>query len=367
MIFMGKQRHHRLPRGFTLVEVTISLFLVTVAFAAFLGVALESLHDFSFFSSCTQVCQWNQETVNEIRDDTLSVKQYFDNLGVSTMSQDYFDILELPANSMPLNNTVELPVMDPTGTFEPDAGAGTAKTGNALFFVRTLPPFEVRVQMDPTLLDPVDWHIYRIPVYTFVMYYLTKRTGQPCGRSPDSLDLIRWQSVAMLDYNHVLEFPENVTQGVDVCYPREQVIQLYLNTYNGAEFLWVPDADVNDAFYRCYLDGTIDATPILKTDMQIPMDNYDGVFSREAGNGVNHILQSSICMNRDYQGFETGPIVPQLGIASSAGDGFPHGFEIQLVGPSGARELLIRVVMAKEGSKGLVARDFKAVLTTRDY
>ncbi|MFH1999792.1 MAG: hypothetical protein ABIK28_08930 [Planctomycetota bacterium] len=367
MAVSGNKSLHRAACGFTLVEVTISLFLVTVAFAAFLGVALESLHDFSFFNSCTQVCQWNQQSVNEIRDDTLSVKQYFDNFALSSMSEDYFNLLDLPADSMPINGTAVLPRIEPTGSFEVDTAVATPKTGNALFFVRSLPPFQVRVQMDPTILDPADWHIYRVPVYTFVLYYLTLRVQQPIGRSPDSLDLIRWQSVAMLDYNHVMEFPEEVTVGVDICYPRAQVIQLFLNSYNGAEYLWVPDAEVDDAFYRSYADGTIDVDPMLKADMLIPMDLYDGVFSRMEGQGTNHILQASICMNRGDPGFEIGPIVPQLAIADATGDGFPHGFEVQIVGPSGARELLIRVAMAKQGSKGLVAKDFEAVLTTRDY
>jgi hypothetical protein len=48
-------------------------------------------------------------------------------------------------------------------------------------------------------------------------------------------------------------------------------------------------------------------------------------------------------------------------------DGFPHGFEVQLIGPSGARKLLVRLAMVKEGSSRLIGKEFKAILTTRDY
>jgi hypothetical protein len=72
-------------------------------------------------------------------------------------------------------------------------------------------------------------------------------------------------------------------------------------------------------------------------------------------------------MNRGSQGFELGPIVPQFATVIAGGDGFPHGFEVQIVGPSGAREVLLKLVLAKSGAQRIVARDLKAVLTTRDY
>jgi hypothetical protein len=48
-------------------------------------------------------------------------------------------------------------------------------------------------------------------------------------------------------------------------------------------------------------------------------------------------------------------------------DGFPHGFEVQIIGPSGARKMLLRLALCKEGSSRLIGKDFKAILTTRDF
>jgi hypothetical protein len=359
-------RRKRGIRGFTIVEATICLVLMTVSFGAFLGVALQSINDFAFFSAHTKVGQWSQERLNDIREDTLSVKQYFDSFNVSPMSQDYFNVLDLPANSMPLNNTVVLPEIVETGIFEPDIISGIAKTGNALFFVRSLEPFAVRVQVDPNLLDPADWHIYRIPVYTFVLYYLTRRVSEPIVNSNDSLDLIRWSSLPVADYDQVMQFEELVQDGGLECYPRAQVITEFRNEYGG-EFLWVNGEELNLAFYRTYADGTHDMMPEDPANLTITMDEWQGLFSRMQNNGTSHVKQASVFMNRGTQGFEIGPIVPQFAQASQAGDGFPHGFEVQIVGPSGAREVMVKLVLSKGGAQRIVARDLKAVLTTRDY
>lgn len=353
-------------RGFTLVEASICLFLVTVSFSAYLGIALQSIQDYEFYNAEAQVTQWNQQRVNMIREDTLSVKQYFDRFDIDPRSQDYFNALNLPAVATPINGTFALPAIDEDGGFEPDAVAGAPKTGNALFFVRCLPPLSVRVQMDPNLANPADWHVYKIPVYSFVVYYLTLRAQESVGNSPDSLDLIRWNSQAVADYSQVMEFPDLIEDGGLKCYPREQVVQNFVSTY-GSEFLWVSGEELGQAFYRCYPDGTIENFPEAANDMQIPMDRYDGIFERLEGGGANFIHGATVFKNRGDLGFELGPIVPQFGIADATGDGFPHGFEVQIVGPSGARELMIRLALAKEGSKGLVSKEFKAILTTRDY
>lgn len=352
-------------RGFTLVEVTISIFVMTMAFGAFLGVALQSVQDFEVFNANQAVAQWNQESVNEIRDDTLSVRQYFDNFAVDGISQDYFNALQLPVDSMPINGSVVLPVITENGDFEPDV-AGSEKTGNALFFVRALTPFTMRIQMDPSEPDPANWHIYRNTVYEFVLYYLTRRVSERCGNSADSLDLIRWGSVAILDYNQAMEFDLEIDDGTNKCYPRAQLVTEFINQY-GSDLLWVSGSDLDNAFYKCYADGTIDAVPIAAASVSIPMAGYQGVFSYQAGGGVNHVKQASVCMNRGLPGFETGPIIPRYAIPNLLGDGFPHGFEIQIIGPSGAREMLLRLAMGKSTTRGLYSKDFTAILTTRDF
>jgi hypothetical protein len=44
--------------------------------------------------------------------------------------------------------------------------------------------------------------------------------------------------------------------------------------------------------------------------------------------------------------------VSRFGIASQTGDGFPHGFEIQIVGPAAARQVLIHMSLLSTHSRG---------------
>jgi hypothetical protein len=59
--------------------------------------------------------------------------------------------------------------------------------------------------------------------------------------------------------------------------------------------------------------------------------------------------------------------VPRFGIASSATGGFPHGFEIQVVGPASARQVLLRIVVVSTNNAGHKAHaETQTVIVARD-
>jgi hypothetical protein len=43
------------------------------------------------------------------------------------------------------------------------------------------------------------------------------------------------------------------------------------------------------------------------------------------------------------------------GIQDPARDGFPHGFEIQVIGPSAARQVVVRLSLVSTNNKGMKA------------
>ena len=63
---------------------------------------------------------------------------------------------------------------------------------------------------------------------------------------------------------------------------------------------------------------------------------------------------------------------PDRGVAAFAlvdtgGDGFPHGFETQIIGPAGARQVLVHVTVVSQGAARLRAwLDLTNVSETRD-
>ena len=51
-----------------------------------------------------------------------------------------------------------------------------------------------------------------------------------------------------------------------------------------------------------------------------------------------------------------------------SGDGFPNGFEVQVVGQSGARQALVRIVLAKETSdRRMAAYESTTIISTREF
>jgi len=359
--------------GFTMIEMMVSLVVMSMAFSAFLGVALKTVRDYEFFTAMHQISQWNQQVVNDIRKDTLSTKIYLD---MDTVGMEYYSALNLPGDRLPISTT-RLPLVEEDGVVEKDTLAHE-KTGNSLFFVKTLAvgsgdavysgPDEDFIREFTVQIgqDAEDTATYRINAYRFVLYYLMMKTGDSIGSSPDSLDLIRWASIPVADYGQVMAIPESVLDEDSgmTFYPREQLVAQFVDDYE-SHFLWDSSEDIDNAFYYCDEVGHVSSMP--ESDMIIDQDPEAGICSMIPGGGMRSGKRTSICMNDGTPNFQAGPVVPLYAVADFREEGFPHGFEVQIVGPSGARKLLVRLAMAKEGFRSILGKDFRAVLTTRDY
>lgn len=365
---MPEQRKRTLatgaPRGFTLVEMMVALCVMTITFSAFLGVGLETVRDYEFFTRQNLVSMKNQQIVNNIRQDILSTKQYFgQDIFPSTITSDYYNALEWPMTAPPPVDTLRLPTIDANGNFEPDI-PGNEKTGNALFIVKTLEPFERKLGLyyepDGFGGQQVVWEYIRVNQYRFILYYLTRYQNDTISTSPDSLDLIRWASIPYLDYNQVVALVDP-DPGDDLD-PQAQLLATFVAD-TGSNYIWRPGEPVNNGFY--YVNGFGIITGLVP-GVTILNDTQDGITSQISGE-LRTGKRTSICMNRGTLGFERGPVLPMYAVASQLGDGFPHGFETQIIGPSGARQLFLHVVMGKDSSKGIIAKAFKGVLTTRDF
>ena len=56
-----------------------------------------------------------------------------------------------------------------------------------------------------------------------------------------------------------------------------------------------------------------------------------------------------------------------VGISTTVGGGFPHGFEVQIVGPSSARQVLLHLTAVSTRRKGFWAwSDLQVSVDTRD-
>ena len=60
--------------------------------------------------------------------------------------------------------------------------------------------------------------------------------------------------------------------------------------------------------------------------------------------------------------------VPAFATVDTTNDGFPHGFEVMIGGPTGGRRVLIRLVLAADsGHARLISRENVVLINARDY
>ncbi len=348
---MRQPSSRRASRGVTLIEMMVVLVVVIVGWLALMAVALETMRTFGFFQSLNLLEKWNQAIVNNIRDDAVAAKQYFGN---DTRGRDYFAALEKDSDSYPIS-PVRLPTIMSTGSLGADTVA-EQKTGNLLLFSKSLEPFVATVARTGS-----EDGTYRVNIYQFVLYYLTNRPQERVGEYTGVLDLMRWGSVHFADYGQIMAIEDpDPADGVD---PRAGVVAAFVASYNST-WLWDSGEDVTRAFYRCDWVGNVAIDP--EPMMVIDQHPTEGLVST-VPSGVTTSKHASICWNSGTPGFEVSAVVPAYALADSFADGFPHGFEVQIVGPSGARELMIRVVLVKGVGKGIISREFTAVLTTREF
>jgi hypothetical protein len=100
--------------------------------------------------------------------------------------------------------------------------------------------------------------------------------------------------------------------------------------------------------------------------MIIRQDPVGGLIST-VPSGMTTSKHASIAWNNSTAGFQVSAVVPVYALEDAFADGFPHGFEVQIVGPSGARELMVRAVMTKGTTKRIISRESTAILTSREF
>ena len=338
-------------RAVTLVEMLVVLALVLVAWGVFLEVSVGVVQDYDNLSGRHLVARWGQQIINDIRDDTLASRKYFEDDARGT---GYLDVMEMDAESPPLTS-LRLPVIAENDSFGPDE-PGNEKTGSALFFAKAQSPLVVTVPY-----QGIEDRTFRVSVYRFVLYYLAARPNQRIGRFRGTLDLMRWASIPVADYDQVIAIQDpDPGDGID---PRSEVVAAFVNEY-GSTWLWDASRDATEAFYPCDQFGYVSPVPL--GSVELPRDGTAGLRSAIPTAATTN-KHASVCWNAGHGGFEVGLAVPRFAVADTTGDGFPHGFEVQIVGPSGARELLLRLAIAKGTTRGIAAREFTAVLTTRDF
>ena len=344
---MKKPSRFRTSAGTTFIEMMIALVCLSAIAVATFEIMVQSQNTNETVNAWNMLTQWGQKAINQINlDVTQACVLYQDD----SLGNSYKADLQSDAN-FPALATSTLPLIDQTGTFGQDSTV--SRTGNALLYAANTMPFVAFITGTGATR--------RADMYRMVYYYLSPVT-QTIGAKPTSLRLVKWVSREFADYKQVKAITTT------------EVASFVMDLYEyGVRHLWVPRNDPDGvgpdgAFFAIDEFGSISALPESSFTIPTGIGADGNVMVKSVidnlGRGV-----AAIAWNNSAN-FRTPDIVPKFAQGNSVGAGFPHGMEVQIIGPTGARQVLVRLVMAyvvSGAGQNLYSTEAHTIVTLREY
>ena len=189
-------------RGFSLIEATVTLLLLTVVMLIFYELMIGSMKASMFVESHNDLVVIGQRVVNTIQSEILQAKMVFQE---DTIGANYRTLFtDAPGVSVWANS--RLPVFE-VGA-EPDPDVGTPYTGNSLLLARQLGPEEFLYDHDQTQLNPptcdanpaTDDVMFQGDRYRFEFYYLAENNSRNFAGQGIYLEVMEAHSQEFADY-----------------------------------------------------------------------------------------------------------------------------------------------------------------------
>jgi type II secretory pathway pseudopilin PulG len=324
--------------GLTLIEVMITLtvlgFLLLVVARSQVTVsdANSALH------GVNRIALETQTAVANIHKDISTARKLFQD---DVQGRSY--LAALGTMDLPAILSTRLPVIGPLAEFSKDDPA-TPLTGNCLLMAEEMTPNDTVVDVAgvPTT--------YRVNIIRLVAYYLT-RYDRPLAPGLSRFDLVRWESQAFVDHTTLTAITNATTR---------QAVVANLTDNARIYYSWDILKNANLAFFE--LGNDVAAT--AENPFSIPASPLN----ERAPKGLFANARASISSNNTSTGEAQ---IPKFAVALDPsvdinGIGFPHGFEVKIVGPSGARKVLVRVVADIQRGMSVVRSASETKGTMRD-
>lgn len=326
--------HNRPPQaGFTLVELVVSAMLLGLMIFSVSTLAVSGGEAQEYARRLNRATEITHEVVEQMRTEMVSCVRIFGDTTEGTENQALLDLTGLPAALADLR----LPTVSSTATVRPDT-VGAEITGNTLFFAKLA---------WPDRFVCTTGNQYMVDIYRWVYYYMTPEEGGPVPDSPIGLNLVRWVSEPLIDAASI----DRITDAND----RAEVL-LHLASAS-------PDAE-GVKHVPAVMVWQRGALPSVTGTLRM-IDDNDGSLSNSPINGRPdpwNILQSTtdtLDTLLTYRHHSVGTIYAQanfgvgrFGIVNPVGGGFPHGFEVQVVGPATSRQTLLHLVVVSTNRRG---------------
>jgi|GEM_PF-983092 len=350
-----KRKTGRGDTGVSFTELLIVMFIFSIlgimVYDLLVGTARTNL----YLEANNDLSEYGQRLVNEIKTEMLQSKKLIER---SSQGQDYLAALEMSGAPEPID-TCSLPTIEVNGSFSPslvgdaDHPFDPASVGNALFFAQAMRPY----------LD--DSSGVRIDLYRLNYYYLGKDNSRTIAEESNILDLYRWTSVWFADYNQLYQLNNLDDGGATLSSTLTALKAADAATERPAiSMAWSPDEDMDEAFYS-FASGSLSSSP--DGSYEIERDTVASAIEHLNSPRIGGKMVYSVAFNTG-QNFDLGDTVPAFATADTSDDGFPHGFEVMMGGPTGGRRVMIRLVLAADaGSARMVSRENVVLINARDY
>jgi prepilin-type N-terminal cleavage/methylation domain-containing protein len=305
----------RSERGFSLLEITIVLAIVSAIMILTYRMIEESMRTTMFSESHNDLSVMSQAAVNRVHTEVLQARMVFeeDSLGIA-----YRAAFAMPSE-YPIWTTSLLPVIDATTTvISPDA-SGTRFTGNSLLIARQLPPLTIDYDDDDDFTTPdIQFVADR---YRFEYFYLSPTSEKSFEKAGRTLDLRLASSIDYADYFQL----STLTSGTG------EIVEKLIDA--GLERAWDPGQPIDSAFY--VLDDATDGS--FNSALNAPTIEMTGnrtLLRGLLGGRISGAMEYSVAFG-SYR-------LPQPQTVFGRNSG---GFEVKIVGPAGNRQVLTRILL----------------------
>ena len=331
-------------KGLTLTELLMAAGIMALM-VMFIGkFLLDSYSSNLYLQSTTDLGNYSQQTVNQIRLDLSQSKRILDN---SEHGLGYWRSAFFPEKFQPIEGST-LPEIVPQGSLSPSNVDDfknpyvPESVGNALFYAEHRPALE----------DKDSGRI--IDLYRFVSYFLHEsHEARFSNQRPYFLDLMRCESKPYADYYQMYHIKEeNIRRSLLNMLEQSNVVALW-DYQASAEVAFTPlqnfepgDFPLNQHLIQ--MDHCRSVIPQL------------GRADRPAGS-----LTYSVAFNKT-DSFPIKLPVPLYAKARLETPSFPHGLEIMIVGPKNGRQVLIRLVLAANITTQIVSRESSVIASVKD-
>ena len=341
---MNRQRRNA---GYSLVEAVVATALLMTMILVLISLAQTGSDGQEYARRVNRATEVSHDVLDRIRTEMVSCVRLF---GADAEGAENLALLDLSAAPAPFAG-LRLPTTSAGQSIRPDT-VGAEITGNTLFFARL-------AWTDRFVCT--SGRAYMVDVYRWMYYYLAAHEAGPQPDVPFGVDLVRFESEPLID-----------AASIDRISDPDDLAEVLLHLHDGT-----PDAS-GVAHAPCELVWLRGALPSLAGTLRM-IDDSDGSLSDSPiGSrpdpwsvlpstpvvaGLLGDRHHSIASNFT----EASRGVGRYAIVDPTGDGFPHGFEVQMVGPSSARQTLLHLVVTSTYRRGHYAfSDVQQVIDTRD-